>query len=149
MHCLYVISDRCGLNCGCFPFSPNPPQRIYQLYNNVGYNCFIAAAIYVLVGAFSYCQLRLNKQKVIEYRCLRLYWYWPLLKGWDHGDKRGALTNHQRACDNLPSNITGAAFFLWKVLCFEDSKTGDQKLRSYHTISWFSLWCMYVNTVFI
>ncbi|XP_040887280.1 ribonuclease kappa-A [Toxotes jaculatrix] len=41
----------------------NPPQRIYELYNKVGYNCFIAAAIYVLVGAFSCCQMRLNKQK--------------------------------------------------------------------------------------
>lgn len=42
---------------------PNPPQRIYDLYNKVGYNCFIAAAIYILLGAFSCCQMRLNKQK--------------------------------------------------------------------------------------
>uniref|UniRef100_A0A3B4TP36 Ribonuclease, RNase K a n=1 Tax=Seriola dumerili TaxID=41447 RepID=A0A3B4TP36_SERDU len=40
------------------------PQRIYELYNKVGYNCFIAAAVYVLVGAFSCCQMRLNQQKV-------------------------------------------------------------------------------------
>ncbi|KAI3376709.1 hypothetical protein L3Q82_017131 [Scortum barcoo] len=45
----------------------NPPQKIYELYNNVGYNCFIAAAIYVLFGAFSCCQMRLNKQKVISF----------------------------------------------------------------------------------
>uniref|UniRef100_A0A3Q1G9B6 Ribonuclease, RNase K a n=1 Tax=Acanthochromis polyacanthus TaxID=80966 RepID=A0A3Q1G9B6_9TELE len=43
---------------------PNPPQRIYELYNKVGYNCFIAAAIYILFGAFSCCQMKLNKQKV-------------------------------------------------------------------------------------
>ncbi|KAM7365936.1 hypothetical protein PAMP_015413 [Pampus punctatissimus] len=41
----------------------NPPQRIYDLYNKVGYNCFIAAAMYILFGAFSCCQMRLNKQK--------------------------------------------------------------------------------------
>ncbi|XP_041820871.1 ribonuclease kappa-A [Chelmon rostratus] len=39
------------------------PQRIYDLYNKVGYNCFIAAAIYVMFGAFSCCQMRLNQQK--------------------------------------------------------------------------------------
>lgn len=39
------------------------PQRIYALYNKVGYNCFIAAAIYILFGAFSCCQMKLNKQK--------------------------------------------------------------------------------------
>ncbi|XP_041638385.1 ribonuclease kappa-A-like [Cheilinus undulatus] len=41
----------------------NPPQRVYQLYDKVGYNCIIAAAIYVFIGAFSCCQMRLNKQK--------------------------------------------------------------------------------------
>ncbi|XP_008286589.1 ribonuclease kappa-A [Stegastes partitus] len=41
----------------------NPPQKIYELYNTVGYNCFIAAAMYILCGAFSCCQMRLNKQK--------------------------------------------------------------------------------------
>ncbi|XP_076001298.1 ribonuclease kappa-A [Genypterus blacodes] len=39
------------------------PERVYAAYNNVGYNCFIAAAIYVAVGLFSCCQMRLNKQK--------------------------------------------------------------------------------------
>ncbi|XP_076580825.1 ribonuclease kappa-A [Chaetodon auriga] len=39
------------------------PQRIYDLYNKVGYNCFIAAAVYVVFGALSCCQMRLNKQK--------------------------------------------------------------------------------------
>ncbi|RVE60228.1 hypothetical protein OJAV_G00178880 [Oryzias javanicus] len=42
---------------------PNPPQRVYDLYNQVGYNCFIAAAIYVVLGALSCCQMRLNKKK--------------------------------------------------------------------------------------
>ncbi|XP_026176699.1 ribonuclease kappa-A [Mastacembelus armatus] len=46
----------------------NPPQRIYDLYSKVGYNCFIAAAVYVLIGAFSCCQMRLNQQK--EYMVL-------------------------------------------------------------------------------
>ncbi|KAM9836725.1 ribonuclease kappa-A [Aulostomus maculatus] len=41
----------------------NPPTRIYDLYNKVGYNCFIAAAIYVVFGLLSCCQMRLNKQK--------------------------------------------------------------------------------------
>eukprot|EP00064_Thunnus_orientalis_P024157 superscaffoldBa00009989_g24435 len=36
----------------------NPPQNIYALYNQVGINCFIAAAIYVAVGAVSLCQLQ-------------------------------------------------------------------------------------------
>lgn len=40
----------------------NPPQAIYALYNQVGYNCFIAAAIYVVVGGISLCQVRLNKR---------------------------------------------------------------------------------------
>uniref|UniRef100_A0A3B4WKX7 Ribonuclease, RNase K b n=3 Tax=Seriola TaxID=8160 RepID=A0A3B4WKX7_SERLL len=41
----------------------NPPQNIYSLYNQVGINCFIAAAIYVAVGAVSLCQVRLNKRQ--------------------------------------------------------------------------------------
>lgn len=40
----------------------SPPQTIYGLYNQVGYNCFIAAAIYVVVGGVSLCQVRLNKR---------------------------------------------------------------------------------------
>nr|XP_046236204.1 ribonuclease kappa-A [Scatophagus argus] len=42
----------------------NPPQRVYALYNKMGFNCFIAAAVYVVFGVFSCCQMRLNKQKV-------------------------------------------------------------------------------------
>lgn len=41
----------------------NPPQAIYSLYNQVAINCFIAAAIYVGVGAISLCQVRLNKRQ--------------------------------------------------------------------------------------
>lgn len=41
----------------------NPPQNIYNLYSQVGINCFIAAAIYVVVGAVSLCQVRLNKRQ--------------------------------------------------------------------------------------
>uniref|UniRef100_A0A665U9C5 Ribonuclease, RNase K b n=1 Tax=Echeneis naucrates TaxID=173247 RepID=A0A665U9C5_ECHNA len=41
----------------------NPPQNIYSLYNQVGINCFIAAGIYVAVGAISLCQVRLNKRQ--------------------------------------------------------------------------------------
>ncbi|KAM4603269.1 ribonuclease kappa-A [Polymixia lowei] len=41
----------------------NPLENIFGLYNQVGYNCFIAAGIYVLVGAFSFCQIKLNKRK--------------------------------------------------------------------------------------
>uniref|UniRef100_A0A8C1UYP2 Ribonuclease, RNase K a n=1 Tax=Cyprinus carpio TaxID=7962 RepID=A0A8C1UYP2_CYPCA len=38
-------------------------QNIYSLYNKVGYNCFIAAVIYVGIGFLSFCQVRLNKRK--------------------------------------------------------------------------------------
>ncbi|XP_032365047.1 uncharacterized protein LOC116679498, partial [Etheostoma spectabile] len=41
----------------------NPPQNIYSLYNQVGINCFIAAGVYVAVGAVSLCQVRLNKRQ--------------------------------------------------------------------------------------
>ncbi|KAL4631398.1 ribonuclease kappa-B [Arapaima gigas] len=40
----------------------NSPQAIYTLYNQVGYNCFIAAGIYVLIAGLSLCQVRLNKR---------------------------------------------------------------------------------------
>ncbi|XP_060764671.1 ribonuclease kappa-B [Neoarius graeffei] len=40
-----------------------PPQAIYKLYNQVAINCFIAAAIYVGVGAIALCQVRLNKRQ--------------------------------------------------------------------------------------
>ncbi|KAM4040086.1 ribonuclease kappa [Anomaloglossus baeobatrachus] len=42
---------------------PRPPNQLYRLYEQVSYNCFIAAAIYVLLGGFSFCQVRLNKRK--------------------------------------------------------------------------------------
>lgn len=42
---------------------PTALQNIYKLYNQVGYNCFIAAAIYVGIGFLSFCQVRLNKRK--------------------------------------------------------------------------------------
>ncbi|XP_059358723.1 ribonuclease kappa-A-like [Carassius carassius] len=38
-------------------------QNIYTLYNKVGYNCFIAAVLYVGIGFLSFCQVRLNKRK--------------------------------------------------------------------------------------
>ncbi|XP_049599279.1 ribonuclease kappa-B-like isoform X2 [Syngnathus scovelli] len=40
-----------------------PPQNIYGLYSQVGINCFIAAGVYVAVGAVSLCQIRLNKRQ--------------------------------------------------------------------------------------
>lgn len=47
-----------------FPLcSKNPPSTIYGLYNQVGINCFIAAAIYVAIGAVSLLQFRLNKRQ--------------------------------------------------------------------------------------
>ncbi|XP_041840840.1 ribonuclease kappa-A [Melanotaenia boesemani] len=42
---------------------PNPLDGIHMLYNKVGYNCFIAAAVYVVFGALSCCQMRLNQKK--------------------------------------------------------------------------------------
>ncbi|XP_033026521.1 ribonuclease kappa [Lacerta agilis] len=39
------------------------PDKIYALYEQVSYNCFIAAGLYVLLGGFSFCQVRLNKRK--------------------------------------------------------------------------------------
>ncbi|XP_054609130.1 ribonuclease kappa-A-like isoform X2 [Dunckerocampus dactyliophorus] len=41
----------------------NPPQKIYELYDKVAVNCFIAAAVYVVLGIFSCCQMTLNRQK--------------------------------------------------------------------------------------
>uniref|UniRef100_A0A5F9CQU1 Ribonuclease K n=1 Tax=Oryctolagus cuniculus TaxID=9986 RepID=A0A5F9CQU1_RABIT len=41
----------------------NGPQNIYKLYEQVSYNCFIAAGLYLLLGGFSFCQVRLNKRK--------------------------------------------------------------------------------------
>ncbi|TRY91155.1 hypothetical protein DNTS_014126 [Danionella cerebrum] len=38
-------------------------QNVYKVYNQVGYNCFIAAAIYIGIGFLSFCQVRLNKRK--------------------------------------------------------------------------------------
>ncbi|XP_062903665.1 ribonuclease kappa-A [Mobula hypostoma] len=44
-------------------FVEKSPARIYRLYEQVSYNCFIAAAIYIVLGGFSFCQIRLNKRK--------------------------------------------------------------------------------------
>lgn len=44
-------------------FKEPSPLKIYGIYNQVAYNCFIAAAIYVIVGVFSFCQVKLNKRK--------------------------------------------------------------------------------------
>uniref|UniRef100_A0A3Q0R415 Ribonuclease, RNase K b n=1 Tax=Amphilophus citrinellus TaxID=61819 RepID=A0A3Q0R415_AMPCI len=41
----------------------NDGLKTCNLYNQVGINCFIAAAIYVVVGAISLCQVRLNKRQ--------------------------------------------------------------------------------------
>ncbi|XP_026990190.1 ribonuclease kappa-A [Tachysurus fulvidraco] len=40
----------------------NPLQNVYAVYNQVGYNCFIAAGIYVVIGFVSFVQVRLNKR---------------------------------------------------------------------------------------
>uniref|UniRef100_A0A8B9KQX4 Uncharacterized protein n=1 Tax=Astyanax mexicanus TaxID=7994 RepID=A0A8B9KQX4_ASTMX len=40
----------------------NPLQDIYEIYNKVGYNCFIAAGIYVVVGIVSFYNVRMNKR---------------------------------------------------------------------------------------
>ncbi|XP_075896587.1 ribonuclease kappa-A-like [Nelusetta ayraudi] len=40
-----------------------PLQRIYAQFDAVGYNCFIAAAVYLVVGAFSCCQMKLNNRR--------------------------------------------------------------------------------------
>lgn len=45
------------------PTPRNGPQDIYKLYEQVSYNCFIAAGLYLLLGGFSFCQVRLNKRK--------------------------------------------------------------------------------------
>ncbi|XP_033929411.1 ribonuclease kappa [Melopsittacus undulatus] len=39
------------------------PERIYARYEQVSYSCFIAAALYALLGALSLCQSRLHKRK--------------------------------------------------------------------------------------
>nr|XP_057923895.1 uncharacterized protein LOC131125903 isoform X2 [Doryrhamphus excisus] len=45
----------------------NPPQKIYELYDKVAVNCFIAAGIYIVLGIFSCCQMTLNRKK----KCLK------------------------------------------------------------------------------
>lgn len=40
-----------------------PPSEMYKLYEQVSYNCFIAAAIYVLVGGWSFCQIQMHKRR--------------------------------------------------------------------------------------
>ncbi|NXH23418.1 RNK Ribonuclease, partial [Bucco capensis] len=39
------------------------PDRIYGLYEQVSYNCFIAAGLYLLLAALSLCQARLQRRK--------------------------------------------------------------------------------------
>lgn len=64
-HCHHLyLSAFFGTWCYFSFLSSNPPHRIYGLYNSIGYNCFIAAGVYVLVGLFSWCQIKLNKRKV-------------------------------------------------------------------------------------
>lgn len=67
-----MVSDTQNLCIGCsewltFPCSlatlRNGPQNIYNLYEQVSYNCFIAAGLYLVLGGFSFCQVRLNKRK--------------------------------------------------------------------------------------
>ncbi|XP_030579103.1 ribonuclease kappa-A-like [Archocentrus centrarchus] len=62
MHSAVLIEDLPLTDEDTFKNSTTP-QKVYDLYQKVGYNCFIAAAVYVLCGAFSWCQMRLNKQK--------------------------------------------------------------------------------------
>lgn len=62
MHSAVLIEDLPLTEEDTFKDS-TPPQKVYDLYQKVGYNCFIAAAVYVLCGVFSWCQMRLNKQK--------------------------------------------------------------------------------------
>ncbi|XP_015668677.1 ribonuclease kappa [Protobothrops mucrosquamatus] len=37
--------------------------KIHALYDQVSYNCFIAAGLYFVLGGFCFCQVRLNKRK--------------------------------------------------------------------------------------
>lgn len=37
-------------------------NNVYSLFNQVGYNCFIAAGVYVVLGFVSLCQIKLNKR---------------------------------------------------------------------------------------
>ncbi|XP_028829509.1 ribonuclease kappa-A-like [Denticeps clupeoides] len=41
----------------------NPLQNVYARFNQVGYNCFIAAGVYVVVGLLSVCQAQMNKRR--------------------------------------------------------------------------------------
>uniref|UniRef100_A0A8C6Y8H5 Ribonuclease K n=1 Tax=Naja naja TaxID=35670 RepID=A0A8C6Y8H5_NAJNA len=38
-------------------------SAIHALYDQVSYNCFIAAGLYFILGGFCFCQVRLNKRK--------------------------------------------------------------------------------------
>uniref|UniRef100_UPI0037E85E9C ribonuclease kappa-A n=1 Tax=Semicossyphus pulcher TaxID=241346 RepID=UPI0037E85E9C len=58
-----VLIEDIPMSDGDIHQDTNPPQRIYELYDKVGYNCIIAAAIYVFFGVFSCCQMKLNQRK--------------------------------------------------------------------------------------
>ncbi|XP_069072051.1 ribonuclease kappa-A-like [Pleurodeles waltl] len=40
-----------------------PPEKIYRVYEQVSYNCFLAATMYLALGAFSFWQVRLHKRE--------------------------------------------------------------------------------------
>ncbi|XP_030017979.1 ribonuclease kappa-B-like [Sphaeramia orbicularis] len=63
IHSAGLIEDVPLTESDAIPGDPNVAQKIYSLYDKVSYNCFIAAGIYLLVAGFSFCQIRLNKQK--------------------------------------------------------------------------------------
>ncbi|KAF4089248.1 hypothetical protein AMELA_G00064180 [Ameiurus melas] len=61
VHSAVLIED-VPLNEEDLQDSQNPLQNVYAVYNQVGYNCFIAAGIYVVIGFVSFIQVRLNKR---------------------------------------------------------------------------------------
>jgi len=58
-----VLIEDVPLTEGDMNDDKNPPSTVYGLFDQVSYNCFIAAGVYVVVGAFSFCQIKLNKRK--------------------------------------------------------------------------------------
>lgn len=94
----------------CLSLSSNPPQKVYDLYQKVGYNCFIAAAVYVLCGAFSWCQMRLNKQKVRSLVFLNAFCLKKTAKLlWDRDCKR------LQACEACKVTATSLGWWRWVI----------------------------------
>uniref|UniRef100_UPI00358F0DF5 ribonuclease kappa-B-like n=1 Tax=Myxine glutinosa TaxID=7769 RepID=UPI00358F0DF5 len=57
-----ILIDDVPLTGNYFISSSNITE-IYDMYEKVAMNCFIAAAVYLVIGIFSGCQICMNRQR--------------------------------------------------------------------------------------